>query len=834
MRKKVAIWGYGEYLKWAFPRLNPDLDIQCICDSNSEKWETDRFGLGYKCVAPQTILGKQDIFVLIAVQNKKNGMEIAQILAAHKMNYTHINNAIKEFQPQWEKEKIEAYDKEMEDILEPGEMDILKRFISISVPVEKCNLRCEYCYIGQTKNFHPTEVIYPSPQFIRRALSRKRLGGTALLNFCGVGETLLSKELIPILIELLAEGHYISIITNAIVTEPIKKLINISGEYNQRLFFKCSFHYRQLVQEGLLEKFVANINMIKKSKASYSIEMVPEDELVPFIDEIKSFSMKNFGALPHLTVARDETVSEWPILTKFSKEEYIRIWGQFHSAMFDFKMYNRKKQTGFCWAGERALLFSLENGNLMACPGNLMEGNIYDAIDKDIPYKPVGKNCANSHCINAHAYLTLGLIAEVGGNSYLETRNRVTATGEHWIQPKMAAFMEQRLCDNYPLITVAVAVYNIAPYIEECLNSITKQSYKNLEIIVIDDGSDDGSGEICDRIAQGDRRIKVYHTENRGLVAARKAALEKATGKYLAFVDGDDYIDENMYEELLKQLVKDDSDFIHSVYIEEAQRHHIIQGNIALSKVVLKNEEDKKEFIQEYVLGNAKKEFVTASVWSKLFKTDFIKKCYTAIPDEQQYGEDYLCLLRSILEAKQISFINKAYYHYRIRNDSMSHGDPQKSFLNEIHLGHYVLKLTLEYRYIEEIMGEVLRRRMRYWVEKSALSEVSIPQFYWGDMPKLFGKKIILYGAGRVGQDYYAQICKYQQCEIVAWVDINAEKISCDYATIYGLQWIYKTKFDYLLIAIEDEKVARKICCQLEGDGLNCENIIWDKPQRYF
>lgn len=449
--KQFVIWGYGNYLNEVFCRLSPDLNIIGICDSDSRKWGKDKFKLGYVCMNPNLIMDRTDIVVLIAVQSKVIENEIVQILDSANIEHYHINDAVRSFQNQWEQEEIKKYDARMANVPEPGESDKLKRFISISVPVEVCNLRCRYCYIGQRNAFMPKEVIYHSPQFIRRALSRKRMGGTSLINFCGTGETLLCDELISIVKELLAEGHYISIITNAILTEQIKSLINVSKEYNERLFFKCSFHYAELLKKGLLTRFVSNIDLIKESGVSYSIELVPEDDIIPMIDEIKDFSMNNFGALPHLTVARDETTSAWPILTNLTTKEYYNIWGQFHSQMFSFKMNNREKQHGFCWAGDRALLFSLDRGDLMPCPGNKPIGNIYKSIDQNVQFEPVGTNCANAHCINAHAYLTLGLISEVGENSYLEMRDRETTTGEHWVQPRMASFMKQRLCDNYGL-----------------------------------------------------------------------------------------------------------------------------------------------------------------------------------------------------------------------------------------------------------------------------------------------------------------------------------------------------------------------------------------------
>ena len=93
-----------------------------------------------------------------------------------------------------------------------------------------------------------------------------------------------------------------------------------------------------------------------------------------------------------------------------------------------------------------------------------------------------------------------------------------------------------------PLVSIIIPVYNLAPYIEECIQSIQKQSYENLEIIIIDDGSIDSSSEICDKIATNDTRIKVIHQNNSGVVMARKKGVELARGKYISFVDGDDWI----------------------------------------------------------------------------------------------------------------------------------------------------------------------------------------------------------------------------------------------------------------------------------------------------
>ena len=120
--------------------------------------------------------------------------------------------------------------------------------------------------------------------------------------------------------------------------------------------------------------------------------------------------------------------------------------------------------------------------------------------------------------------------------------------------------------DQTDLITVIVACYNIENYIKRCVDSITAQTYKNLEILITDDGSTDSSGSICDSLADSDSRIKVFHTDNHGLGLARDYAMDRASGKYITFVDGDDYIEPRMYEEMMSAMKAFDTDIVVAGY----------------------------------------------------------------------------------------------------------------------------------------------------------------------------------------------------------------------------------------------------------------------------
>ena len=104
-----------------------------------------------------------------------------------------------------------------------------------------------------------------------------------------------------------------------------------------------------------------------------------------------------------------------------------------------------------------------------------------------------------------------------------------------------------------PLISVIVPVYKVEQYLDRCLQSIVNQTYKNLEIILVDDGSPDNCPQICDEWAKRDKRIKVIHTQNRGVSTARNIGIDVANGQYIGFVDSDDWIEEDMYEFLLKK-----------------------------------------------------------------------------------------------------------------------------------------------------------------------------------------------------------------------------------------------------------------------------------------
>lgn len=332
-------------------------------------------------------------------------------------------------------------------------METIKRFISCHVPVSACNLKCPYCYVGQTGS--DRRQILP---FAREAkemagyLSRERLGGVCYFNLCGMGETMMHPQLIDLLYWLTRQGHYADIVTNGTLSAKFDELISrLSPEQQKHIMIKFSLHYLQLQKTGKMAAYLENVRKVKNSAMSYTIEITPDDELIGHIEEVKAFAQEQFGALPHISVARNEASSGWELLSRYDKEEYRRIWSVFDSPLFDFKMeIFGQKRTEFCHAGDWSFLLDLGSGVYRQCYCGAVLGNI--CTRGPLFLQAIGK-CPMPHCFCGHAFLALGSIPELETPSYARMRDRVTQEGEHWLKEDCRAFFDTRLCQANAVYT---------------------------------------------------------------------------------------------------------------------------------------------------------------------------------------------------------------------------------------------------------------------------------------------------------------------------------------------------------------------------------------------
>lgn len=167
--------------------------------------------------------------------------------------------------------------------------------------------------------------------------------------------------------------------------------------------------------------------------------------------------------------------------------------------------------------------------------------------------------------------------------------------------------------ENNPRISIIVAVYNIGNYVSRCVDSILAQTYSDLQVILVDDGSTDGSGTICNEYTQKDNRVEVIHKKNGGLSDARNAGLEKADGDYIGFVDGDDWIEPFMYEKMLSACLENNAEIA-------ICRYNQIGGQPDWEEPDGKSVSLTSEEAMNLYLCGDKQHIIYNSVWSKLFK----------------------------------------------------------------------------------------------------------------------------------------------------------------------------------------------------------------------
>lgn len=225
---------------------------------------------------------------------------------------------------------------------------------------------------------------------------------------------------------------------------------------------------------------------------------------------------------------------------------------------------------------------------------------------------------------------------------------------------------------NEPKISIIVPIYNVEVYLRKCLDSIVNQTYKNLEIILVDDGSPDNCGVICDEYAANDERIKVIHKQNGGVSSARNAGLEIATGEYIGWVDSDDWIELDMFEYLVKNAQTYKADITVCSRIEQYETKSIFRG---WQQVEIYNTEQALELLlQDDLLQNY--------LWDKLWRRELFKNiCF---PEGRSF-EDIATVYKMFIKAKVIVCLPDAKYNYWQRENSIVN---IRSLTNKV--DHYV------------------------------------------------------------------------------------------------------------------------------------------------
>lgn len=377
-------------------------------------------------------------------------------------------------------------------------------------------------------------------------------------------------------------------------------------------------------------------------------------------------------------------------------------------------------------------------------------------------------------------------------------------------------------------LSVIVPLYNKANYVEQCINSILKQNYGDLEIIIVDDGSTDGGGEICDAIAKRDNRINVIHKKNQGVVEARYTGLKECSSDYVTFVDADDFIIEDAYYDTFRYM---DMDIDMIVY--EISRYYG-QNNVKTEKHRIRSGYYNRERIDNLVLDKLiwnlaeNTRGVECSLCIRVIKKDILLKRYEKTKIQVHYGEDPLITYPLFLDIESMQVIPRSYYMHRQYNSESWSYVISDTFFDEC---------FQIYKYFDKVFAEQdskynFKQQIEYfYIEAVKLKKTKYKDnrdFFYFIFPfelTLPNKKIVLYGAGRVGKDYYNQISSIHYCKELLWVDKNAKRINDD--RVHEVEEIMYYNYDYIVIAINDNNVCIDIKNMLMNQGIEEKKIIY-------
>ncbi len=379
-------------------------------------------------------------------------------------------------------------------------------------------------------------------------------------------------------------------------------------------------------------------------------------------------------------------------------------------------------------------------------------------------------------------------------------------------------------------LSIVVPIYNTELYLNACLQSIVGQTCPDIEILLIDDGSTDGSGMVCEKFADRDRRVVYIRQENKGLIGARRTGAEHASGEFLMYVDSDDWIDEGMAEFLVRQI--GDADMATTGVHYETGPGMVVEYLDQYSEGEYRGAD--KELLLKTMLYDTDSDTLqrlTPWIWNKLYRTEIVRQVYGNLDADNNFAEDAAFLYNYLIISGAVRICHQCFYHYRYREDSMFHGgNPQ--MLSDINKAYLALLPGFEKHQLRDSLLSQLQR----WVSVTAVmavnggmgfaSQIRIPEFML-DTGGLQGKRIVLYGAGKAGQDYCRQLTKMGY-KIVLWVDSNDSPIE----NVKKPCEILNVEYDVILISVSRPEYVESIKQSLNDIGIGEEKLMWKKPVR--
>lgn len=390
------------------------------------------------------------------------------------------------------------------------------------------------------------------------------------------------------------------------------------------------------------------------------------------------------------------------------------------------------------------------------------------------------------------------------------------------------------------LISIIVPIYNIEKYLDKCILSIINQTYKSIEIILVNDGSTDNSGKICENYAIKDNRITIIKQENKGLVCARKTGIRISKGEYICFVDGDDWVEPNMCEHLYNMMM------LHNVEMVQAQHRLVFEEYINSYEPCIYgrfvNDINAKNCSYNTIHRNLINDVikVTPYLWGKLFKKSILEEFQLNIDEKIFYAEDVACTFACIPFLESIYLSDEIIYNYRQIDSSMVN-NPNPNIITSFELVYQHIKnIFSKHRHSELLLKELDIFYIRTFnvilnqILPNKLSKEIKKHYYFPVQEIKDYKNIVIYGAGNVGLDYYNQFKSLDNIKNIYVVDKNKAGYKIADFTVLPVDDICSLQFDCIIIAVALESLGNEIKDELIKK-YNCkDNLLWVFPWKIF
>lgn len=380
------------------------------------------------------------------------------------------------------------------------------------------------------------------------------------------------------------------------------------------------------------------------------------------------------------------------------------------------------------------------------------------------------------------------------------------------------------------LLTVIVPLYNKAEYIEECINSILIQNIVEFDLIIIDDGSTDNSGIICDRMAEEDSRITVIHQSNKGPIFARYTGIKQCKTKYVTFVDADDFICAGAYDEAVLYMEQEYDQIFYEIsrYYNNNnihREHHVLSPGIY----------DRERIVNEVypiLMWDFKNNTpgIECSQCVRVIKKELLLSAYSRFDGLNiYYGEDMAITYPTMCETNDLVVVPNSYYMHRQREEGIvpiyiksssffENVHNLFSFLRRVMQNEtYDFSMQIDYLYIYSVE----MKKKCYELYKHHKDVI----FPFGAIDR--NKNIVLYGAGEIGKIFFEQLNRTKYCKSIIWIDKNADYIADDH--VQGLSKLdddVSHNADYIVVAIENKNISREVKECMVKKGFSNDKIV--------